>query len=136
LRVFPKTFELTELAKGHFPHKFNTPENENYIGKYPEPEYYGYETMKKKERTEFLDWYESVKYEPFNFREEMQKYCKSDVDILRRGCLKLRELFLQVANIDPFQYITIASVCSAIYRHECLPENTIGGGEDLKMGSN
>ena len=56
----------------------------------------------------------------------MYKYCRSDVDILRKGCLKLRELFLQVANIDPFQYITIASVCSAIYRNECLPENTIG----------
>jgi len=44
---------LTELAKGHFPHKFNTPENQNYIGRYPKSEYYGYETMKKKERTEF-----------------------------------------------------------------------------------
>jgi len=56
----------------------------------------------------------------------MHKYCKSDVDIHRRGCLKLRELFLQVSNIDPFQYITIALVFSAIYRHECPPENTIG----------
>jgi len=33
---------------------------------------------------------------------------------------------LQVANIDPFQYINIASVSSAIYRHECLPVSTIG----------
>jgi len=53
LRDFPKTFELAELAKGHFPHKFNTPENQSCIGKYPDFEYYGYETMKKKERTEF-----------------------------------------------------------------------------------
>ena len=78
--------------------------------------------MKKKERNEFMDWYDSVKHGTFNFREEMYKYCRSDVDILRKGCLKLRELFLQVATIDPFQYITIASVCSAIYRNECLPE--------------
>jgi len=56
----------------------------------------------------------------------MYKYCKSDVDILRRGCMKFRELFIQIANIDPFQYITIASVCQAIYRSEFLPENTIG----------
>jgi len=55
-----------------------------------------------------------------------ERKCKSGVDILRRGCLKLRELFLQVDKHLPFQYITIASVCSAIYRHECLPENTIG----------
>ena len=52
----------------------------------------------------------------------MYKYCKSDVDILRRGCTKLRELFMQIANIDPFQYITIASVCQAIYRNEFLPK--------------
>ena len=58
--------------------------------------------------------------------ERCTNTCRSDVDILRKGCLKLRELFLQVANIDPFQYITIASVCSAIYRNECLPENSIG----------
>jgi hypothetical protein len=24
------------------------------------------------------------------------------VDILRRGCLKLRELFMKISNIDPF----------------------------------
>jgi hypothetical protein len=118
-------------TKGHFPHKFNTPENQSYIGKYPEPDSYGYETMKKKEKVDFLKWYESVKDKEFNFREEMHKYCKSDVDILRKGCLKLRELFLLVANIDPFQCITIASVCSAIYRNECLPENTIGIVNDI-----
>jgi len=44
----------------------------------------------------------------------MYRYCKSDVDILRRGCMKLRELFIQIANIDPFQYITIPSVSSNI----------------------
>jgi len=44
------------------------------------------------------------------------------VDILRRGCLELRRL---IANIDPFQYITIASVCQAIYRNLFLPKNTI-----------
>jgi len=56
----------------------------------------------------------------------MYKYCKIDVDILRRGCMKLRELFIQIASVDPFQYITIAGVCQAIYRSEFLPENTIG----------
>jgi len=55
----------------------------------------------------------------------MYKNCKSDVDILRRGCLELRRLFIQTASIDPFQYITIASVCQAIYRNSCLPKNTI-----------
>ena len=108
LREFPETFGLKELTKGYFPHKFNTDENQNYIGKYPAKEFYGYEVMAKKEREKFLEWYETTKDQTFNFQEEMYKYCKSDVDILRRGCLKLRELFMKISNIDPFQYVTIA----------------------------
>ena len=30
--------------------------------------------------------------------------------------MELRKQFLEIADIDPFQYITIASVCMAIYR--------------------
>jgi len=48
LRDFPKTFGLTETAKGYFPHKFNIDENQNYIGLYPDKQFYGYDEMKKK----------------------------------------------------------------------------------------
>src|SRR5580692_4777918 len=33
---------------------------------------------------------------------------------------------MRISNIDPFQYVTIAGVCNAIYRSEFLPENTVG----------
>ena len=122
LKTFPKTFGLKELAKGYFPHKFNTDENQNYIGEYPSKEMYGYDELVEKDKKEFDDWYETVKNTQFDFRQEMYKYCKSDVDILRRGCLELRKIFIEVTSIDPFQYITIASVCMAIYRNQYLPE--------------
>jgi len=125
LRNFPKTFGLTESAKGYFPHKFKTDENQNYIGLYPDKEYYGYSEMTKANRDEVTKWYEMVKDETFNFKEEMYKYCKSDADILRHGCLEFRRLFIHVASIDPFKYITIASVCQAIYRNLFLSKNTI-----------
>ena len=32
LSAFPKTFGLTELKKGYFPHKFNIPEHQTYVG--------------------------------------------------------------------------------------------------------
>ncbi|KAF0691466.1 Uncharacterized protein FWK35_00036758, partial [Aphis craccivora] len=35
LSDFPKTFGLTEAKKGYFPHFFNTPENQSYIGPLP-----------------------------------------------------------------------------------------------------
>jgi hypothetical protein len=125
LRDFPKTFGINELKNGYFPYKFNTTDNWNYIGEYRDPGYYSVETTKKKDRDEFMTWYDSVKHETFNFQQQMYEYCKSDVDILRQGCIIFRQLFLDVANIDPFQYITIASVCFAIYRNECLPQSTL-----------
>ncbi len=36
LSKIPKTFNLKELKKGFFPHLFNIPENQNYIGPMPE----------------------------------------------------------------------------------------------------
>lgn len=127
LSSFPKTFGLTELKKGYFPHFFNKKYNQSYVGPMPSKRHYGYDQMKREERQEFLKWYnEKVKEEYiFDLKKELLEYCKSDVDILRRGCIKLREEFLEIANIDPFQYLTIASVCMAIYRSKYLIENTI-----------
>ena len=35
LSTFPRTFGLTELKKGHFPHQFNTPANTRVCGTHP-----------------------------------------------------------------------------------------------------
>jgi DNA polymerase type B, organellar and viral len=113
LKDFPKTFDIHEV-KGYFPHKFNIPENYDYIGPHPSPPYYGTESMTKKDRLEFMEWYKTVKDGTFNFQEQMYNYCKADVDVLRQSCILFRELFIKIANIDPFQYITIAGVCKAI----------------------
>jgi hypothetical protein len=127
LKNFPKTFGLKELKKGYFPHFFNTTENQNYIGKIPDTKYYGVNSMKPKEREEFLEWHKQKRKENylFDFKKELYDYCNSDVDILRRGCLELRNQFLEIANIDPFRYITIAGVCMAIYRSKYIKKDTI-----------
>ena len=41
LSALPKSFGLTELKKGYFPHFSKTPENQNYIGPFPDPNFYG-----------------------------------------------------------------------------------------------
>ena len=89
--------------------------------------HYGYNQMKPDERTKFLKWYDdrvSQNY-IFDFQKEIIEYCRSDVDILRRGMMKLREDFVQLENIDPLRYITIASVCMTIYRSNYMPKKTI-----------
>ena len=127
LSDFPKTFRLTELKKGYFPHLFNTKENENYVGSIPDKKYYCYNQMKPEARKKFLEWYLQKVQENyiFDMEKEIVEYCSSDVDILRKGSLQLREDFLDIANIDPFQYLTIASVCMAIYRSKYIWNNTI-----------
>ncbi|GBO16666.1 hypothetical protein AVEN_119312-1 [Araneus ventricosus] len=131
LRKFPKTFGLKELTKGYFPHLFNTSHNQKYIGKYPEKYYYGYDSMTDDEKKLFDKWYNTVKNETYDFQKEFIKYCRSDVNILRRGCLEFRRLFLEIANIDPFKYVTLAGVCMAIFRDKFLQTNTIAIDEEI-----
>ena len=127
LKSFPKTFGMSELKKGYFPHYFNKECNKDYVGTIPSKKHYGYNQMKPDERTKFLKWYEERVRENyvFDFKKEILEYCRSDVDILRRGIMKLREDFIELENIDPLLYITIASVCMTIYRSNYMPNKTI-----------
>ncbi|XP_035232167.1 uncharacterized protein LOC118203962 [Stegodyphus dumicola] len=81
--------------------------------------------MSTSARQAFLSWHEAHKGDVFNFQDEMLAYCRSDVDILRRCCLEFRAQFLDVANVDPFQYVTIASACMATYRSGHIQPDTI-----------
>uniref|UniRef100_A0A8D8ZAP4 DNA-directed DNA polymerase n=1 Tax=Cacopsylla melanoneura TaxID=428564 RepID=A0A8D8ZAP4_9HEMI len=127
LSTFPKTFGLKELKKGYFPHYFNTVENQSYKGSIPDVKFYSPETMKPSAREEFLKWHAERVSENyyFDFAKELEEYCSSDVDILRRSCLIFREAFLEIADIDPFQYTTIAGTCMAIYRSSYLKNETL-----------
>jgi hypothetical protein len=111
-----------------FPHYFNTNGNQNYVGLIPDVKNYGVDTMRKTPRQEFLKWHAANGKEKyvFEFQKAFLIYCDSDVDILRRGCLQLRKQFLEIADIDPFQYITIVGVCMTIYRTKYLQPKTIG----------
>lgn len=116
---------------------FNTKANQKYVGPYPTLEAYGYEFMSSEEREKLADWHATKEGKTFNFRDEMLQYCRSDVDILRRGCLEFRKLMIEATTIktstvqadgiskttatcgvDPFDFVTIASVCIGIFK--CL----------------
>jgi hypothetical protein len=126
LSAFPKTFGLSELSKGYFPHLFNRPENQNYSGAFPTPDTYIPDSMSPSNYDKFKVWYSNESHGTFNFREEILKYCKSDVDILRRGCEVFRETFLDEVKLDPFMHITIASACMSLYRSTFMPVDTLG----------
>lgn len=127
LRKFPKTFGLTDVAKTFFPYRFFTPEHRDYNGPLPDRSWFDCERMDDKERQTFERWYTSFGDTSVNLYEMCMKYCIDDVKVLKAGCMTFRDLFLSITDneIDPFQFITIASVCMTIYRRFYLPEDTI-----------
>ena len=126
LADFEKTFELTELKKGFFPHFFNTPDNQDYIGPLPPKNMYGPHTMSIKRRKKFDRWYDAHPSDyVFNFEDELLEYCHSHVRLLKEGCLRFRDEFLSMAHFDPFSKNTIASACMWDLRKNRLQEGTI-----------
>jgi len=108
LSEFSSTFNLKE-CKGHFPHLFNLPENQNYLGPYPDKKFYGSEFYGIKKKAEFDKWYDSVKHEIFDFKQQFLDYCWSDVVLLAEGCMAFRKIIMERTKlfqtdygIDPF----------------------------------
>ena len=128
LSKFPKTFGKTELCKGYFPHLFNKEENQDYIGPIPDVSEYSPKTMKPEAREAFLAWHkEQVESNYiFDFKKEIVKYCRSDVDILRQCCMEFSEMLRNETDIDPFEKcLTIASYCHEVYRTNYLKKDTM-----------
>lgn len=127
LSKLPKMFNINH-KKGWFPHLFHTHENINFIGSYPDKKFYSPDTMNENERKEFLKWYEEkVKSgSTFCLKFELIEYCKIDVDILRKACMRFRSVLMDKTKVDPFNGpITIASTCMKVFRTMYLNPNTI-----------
>ena len=107
---------------------FNKDENQNYVGPIPCKNDYGVDFMKPGERDAFIAWHDEqvANNYRYDFREEIIKYCRSDVDILRKCCLLYREMFRDETDIDPFnKALTIASYCQEVYLTNFLKKDTI-----------
>ncbi|XP_055387404.1 uncharacterized protein LOC129616009 [Condylostylus longicornis] len=123
----PNIDNFVNLKKGYFPHLFNTEKNKEYAGPLPPHEYYNPNLMSKPERLIFFKWYDENKNTEFNMRKEIVEYCKNDVIILTKACLKFRNIILKDNNVCPFtEATTIASTCNLIFRRNFLKAETIG----------
>ena len=129
LSAFPKTFGLTELCKGYFPHKFNLPSDEyqNYVGILPSRDYYMPETMSLEGRQAFETWHQEQRDQGvvFNFQQELLDYCSSEVRLLKQGCLTFKRMFEDLTGFNPFEHVTIASACNRDLRMNRMIPNSI-----------
>ncbi|GLD52937.1 uncharacterized protein AKAME5_000576500 [Lates japonicus] len=89
----PNALGFTDHTKEYFPHKFSSEKHLEYVGSYLPPSDYGIEGMMVREREEFDSWYGKVCQATFNFKEEALRYCKNDIEILSKDCVKFREQF-------------------------------------------
>ena len=117
LSAFPATFGIQELKKRYFPHSFNTPDHQGYVGSIPPKHCYDPEGMKPKDMETFEKWYEEQQGVRFNLKKELEEYCRSDVALLKAGCEAFVAQFKKEADFNPFERCaTIASACNLYWR--------------------
>ena len=127
LEKFSKTFDLQQLKKGFFPHLFNQLSTQDYVGNIPEKVYFAPEYFSEEKKSDFDKWYKDASKLEYNFKHEIVSYCRSDVKLLKEGCLAFRSIIMKITNgIDPFKKcITIASLCHYVYRKTLMKPSTI-----------
>lgn len=125
LRNFADTFGLPS-GKGLFPYLMNTPENQSYVGSWPDKYLYSPNDMKGKTLEIFNKWYEQQTNKTFNLKEELIKYCDQDVTVLMNGVQVFRKLLIDTTGMDPFtRNITLSSFVMHVFRTSYLPRNTL-----------
>ena len=127
LAAFPKTFGLTELKKGYFPHKFNIPDHQEYVGPVPAIDHYMPEVMSPEGRQKFETWHKEQRDNQvlFDFQKELMAYCESDVRLLKEDCLTFKRLFEAKTGFNPFDHMTIASACNRDLRMNRMMPNSL-----------
>lgn len=129
LEQLPGMFALdpAQFKKGFFPYRFNTPENQQYVGRIPDRSYFDPGHMSVKKRRAFDAWYaeQETAQEPYDFHRELVAYCVSDTQILARAIESYMRQQMSARCLNPFSCLTIASYAMKMYRTYFMPENTI-----------
>ncbi|KAL3123563.1 hypothetical protein niasHT_001290 [Heterodera trifolii] len=112
---FVKTFGLEIEGvdnKKYFPHKYNKAENYGTVlDTLPPMEDYYPGGLFPAERAKFEQWYDENRETGFELNEVIADYCKTDVQILAHGMIKMRQLFLSETRHDITDSVTIPSGC-------------------------
>ncbi|KAL3073425.1 hypothetical protein niasHT_038563 [Heterodera trifolii] len=115
LANFVKTFGLEIEGvdnKKYFPHKFNKADNYGTVlDTLPPMEDYYPGGLFPAERAKFEQWYDENREIGFELNEVIADYCKTDVQILAHGLVKMRQLFLSETRHDITDSVTIPSGC-------------------------
>ena len=127
LKKFSKTFGLSDnCIKGEFPHGFNTPDNWNYKGKFPELKYFYPDNRSESDRNELIKWHNSKCDTEFDFQKEIIMYCQQDVKVLMRSVMIFRDNWIKTTGLDCFtRSITLPMAVMESFKCNYLKSNQI-----------
>ena len=114
---FPKALGLVEQKlKGFFPHFFNTPDHQTYVGPIPSQDHYDPKGMSISHAKECEEWYIERLADPdyvFYFQAGLLAYCQSDVLLLKGMCKVFCEEFEEISGFNPLERcLAISSACN------------------------
>ncbi len=145
LKALPRAFGVEE-SKGYFPHSLNRLEFQNWRIDRPLEKDFEPEFMKESEFKDFESWYKREIFEPYmnakemfdaglitsddffcyDIYEEMVKYCRQDVKVLRLCFMKFFQSFYEMTGCMPgIRNLTIASLCNTVWRCNFLQEYSV-----------
>ena len=106
--------EVMQDTGRHVPNLFNTLSNQSYVGRIPDTSYFMPDVMSVSARGDFEAWHtrQCAANVIYDFQKDLTEYCKSDIKLLKQGCLSFKSVFEPLACFNPFSHITIASACN------------------------
>ena len=122
-----------EMAKGYYPHLFNTVENIDYVGQIPSREFFDitFSCRNEKERNDFLEWYEKNKdQKEWSNRIEKRKYCENDVECLSMVVMNFTKVIFETYGLNPFKYMTGPSMVHELSKRRLTTLMELGDPKD------
>ena len=95
-----------------FPHLFNTPDHQQYVGRIPDLDFYDPDGMMARKKEELKRWHSDQvrRNVMFDFHRLMVEYYQSDAALLKAGFQAFQEEFERQAGLNPMaKCMTIAS---------------------------
>lgn len=110
-----------QIAKGYFPHLFNSHNNIDYVGRIP-PKYtfdMSFTARKPSERIAFDKWYdEQATRTDWCLKDELIKYCENDVDVLAVIVKEYNNNIMEITGFSPWIYPTAPGCAHDYIRDE------------------
>ena len=102
LAAMPEAFGFEDSMKGIFPYAFNKRENwGKTFPTHPPESVYKVDSMKEEQYKVFCEFYQNSGHLPYNFDEEITKYCENDVLILTKALQCYSQTMQQLTGWNP-----------------------------------